>query len=173
MTFQVMGQPHTDDRAARVKALAELGFTWADLDGEPYWLDQVVSMESAAYQELFAASEQLWLIFDLAARFVMGKHDLYEQLSIPEVLWDGLDQLEANPSPYISRYARFDFSVTLEGQIKLLELNADTPTGYVEASVATPWICQQYGLYSPNTEMASLVKAAWAIEQPAYCLLYT
>jgi glutathionylspermidine synthase len=173
MTFQVMGQPHID-RATRVKALAELGFTWADLDDEPYWLDQVVSMESTAYKELFAASEQLWLIFDLVARFVMGKHDLYEQLSIPEVLWDGLDQLEANSSPYISRYARFDFSVTLEGQIKLLELNADTPTGYVEASVATPWICQQYGLYTPNTEMASLVKAAWAIEQPAYaaCVAY-
>jgi glutathionylspermidine synthase len=168
-----MGSPHLD-RAKRVKELYELGFTWADLDDEPYWMDQIVAMESNSYKELFAASEKLWLIFDHAARFVMGKHDLYEQLSIPEVLWDGLDELEANPCPYISRYARFDFSVSLEGQIKLLELNADTPTGYVEASVATPWISQQYDLYSPNTEMASLVKAAWAIEQPAYaaCVAY-
>jgi glutathionylspermidine synthase len=173
MIFQVKGLPHSD-RAARVKELYELGFTWADLDDEPYWLDQVVSMESAAFKELFAASEQLWLIFDIAARFVMGRHDLYEQLSIPAVLWDGLDQLEANSSPYISRYARFDFSVSQEGQIKLLELNADTPTGYVEASVATPWICNQFGLNTPNTEMASLVKAAWAIEQPAFaaCVAY-
>ena len=29
--------------------------------------------------------------------------------------------------------------------IKLLELNADTPTGYVEAAIATPWMCEQMG----------------------------
>jgi glutathionylspermidine synthase len=173
MIFQVVGTPHSD-RAARVKELNELGFTWADLDDEPYWLDQAVAMDAAVFAELIDASEKLWLIFDLAARFVMGKHDLYEQLSIPEVLWDGLDQLEPNPILYISRYARFDFSVSQEGQIKLLELNADTPTGYVEASVATPWMCDQYGLHSPNSQMASFVKEAWAIEQPAYaaCVAY-
>jgi glutathionylspermidine synthase len=173
MTFQVMGYPHSD-RTARIKELYELGFTWADLDDEPYWMDQIVAMESAAYTELFTASERLWHIFDLAARFVMGKHDLYEQLSIPEVLWDGLDQLEPNPTNLISRYARFDFSVSQDGRIKLLELNADTPTGYVEASVATPWLCDQYKLLSPNKQMASLLKAAWATEQPAYaaCVAY-
>jgi glutathionylspermidine synthase len=173
MIFQVMGNPHLD-RATRVKELCELGFTWAELDDEPYWMDQIVAMESNSFKELFAASEKLWFIFDLAARFVMGKHDLYEQLSIPEVLWDGLDQLEPNPSSLISRYARFDFSVSQEGKIKLLELNADTPTGYVEASVATPWMCDQYALYSPNIKMASLLKEAWAVEKPAYaaCVAY-
>jgi glutathionylspermidine synthase len=173
MIFQVMGKPHSD-RESRVKELYELGFTWADLDDEPYWMDQIIAMEAYAYEELVAASEKLWLVFDQAARFVMGKRDLYEQLSIPEVLWDGLDQLEPNPSSLISRYARFDFSVSQEGSIKLLELNADTPTGYVEASVATPWLCKQYALYSPNSKMAPLLKAAWAVEQPAYaaCVAY-
>jgi glutathionylspermidine synthase len=173
MIFQVLGNPHID-RASRVKELSDLGFTWADLDDEPYWMDQIVAMESGSYKELFAASDQLWIIFDLAARFVLGKQDLYEQLSIPEVLWDGLDQLEPNPGSFISRYARFDFSIAQDGRIKLLELNADTPTGYVEASVATPWMCKQYDLYSPNNNMASLLKEAWNIEQPAYaaCVAY-
>jgi glutathionylspermidine synthase len=173
MIFNVVGSPHSD-RETRVKELFELGFKWADLDEEPYWIDQAVSMDAEAYKELYMASEKLWHIFDQATRFVIGKRDLYEQLSIPEVLWDGLDLLEPNPVDLISRYARFDFSVSQEGKIKLLELNADTPTGYVEASVATPWICDQLGLFSANNQMAALVKEAWSIEQPAYaaCVAY-
>jgi glutathionylspermidine synthase len=167
MIFKVVGHPQPN-RTERVQELFELGFTWADLDEEPYWIDQSVSMEAAAYEELMDASGKLWQVFDQAARFIIGKHDLYEQLSIPEVLWDGLDQLEPNPNGSISRYARFDFSVSQEGKIKLLELNADTPTGYVEASVVTPWMNEQHNLYSPNNQMASLLKEAWAIELPAY-----
>lgn len=173
MTFQVWENP-ADDRESRVEQLAMLGFTWADLGKEAYWIDQLVVMEEAKYEELQAAAEQLWHIFDKAARFVLGRRDLYEALSIPAVLWDGLDRLEPNPPGLISRYARFDFAVSLEGQIKLLELNADTPTGYVEASIATPWICKQYGIDSPNSQMAELVRQAWDAEAPdfAACIAY-
>jgi glutathionylspermidine synthase len=90
------------------------------------------------------------------------------------VLWDGLDWLEPNPPGVISRYVRFDFAVSADGGIKLLELNADTPTGYVEAAVATPWMCRQYGIESPNTAMAEQVRLAWDAERPEYaaCVAY-
>jgi len=157
-----------------VQELHERGFTWANLDEEPYWVDQTVAMNEQTFNELFKAAAELWTIFDQAARFVIGKRDLYEQLSIPEVLWDGLDQLEVNPVGLLSRYARFDFSISQTGSIKLLELNADTPTGYVEAAVVTPWMCQQMGLNTPNGLMAAQVRNAWSMEQPEYaaCIAY-
>lgn len=145
-----------------------LGFTWADLGEEQYWIDQVVTIERAAYDELFRAARGLWAIFDKAARFVFGKRELYALLSVPEVLWDGLDRLEPNPPGLISRYARFDFAVAADGTVKLLELNADTPTGYVEAAIVTPWLCRQYRIPTPNAGMADLVRAAWAVEKPEF-----
>ena len=107
-------------------------------------------------------------------RYVKGKRELYELLSIPEVLWDGLDRLEPDAAGFISRYARFDFTVNQQGEIKLLELNADTPTGYVEAAIATPWLCDQMGIESPNRAMKELIRSAWEIEAPdfAACIAY-
>ncbi|WNR43392.1 glutathionylspermidine synthase family protein [Paenibacillus roseipurpureus] len=167
MIFEVIGQP-ASDRDARVQQLAELGFRWANLEEEAYWIDQLIVMEHAVYEELIAAAKKLWLVFDKAARSLIGYRECYANLSIPEVLWDGLDRLEPGEEGVISRYARFDFSINIEGKIKLLELNADTPTGYVEAAIATPWLCDQYGLVSPNVEMKELVRQAWAIEAPTY-----
>lgn len=174
MVFRVEGEPHPD-REARVKELSALGLTWADLDGDPYWLDQLVVMQRTTYEELQQASTMLWKLFDKAARFVHGRTDLYALLSIPEVLWDGLNRLQPGPVGLLSRYARFDFSVSLNGEIKLLELNADTPTGYVEAASATPWLCEAHGgVWSPNAQMAGRVREAWAAERPeaAACIHY-
>lgn len=171
--FVVIGEPHPD-RAARVAQLRELGFSWADLAEEPYWVDQLVTMPRGLFDELEAASAKLWGILDRAARYVHGKPELYELLGIPEVLWDALDLLPIPQEGLISRYARFDFAISNEGVIKLLELNADTPTGYVEASMATPWLCEEAGINSPNKGMAQRVAEAWGHERPeaAACVGY-
>lgn len=154
------------DRAAAVRELAALGFGWADLEGEPYWLDEVVAMDPYLYFELKTAAAGLWRIFDRAVRYAHGRRELYALCGIPPLLWNMLDALPLPPSGEISRYARFDFAVTPAGGIKLLELNADTPTGYAEAAAATPWLCRQAGLASPNEAMASLLRSAWAKELP-------
>lgn len=167
MTFEVVGHPAAD-REERVRLLRDMGFGWADIGQEAYWVDQAVAMDRKVWEELWEASRLLWSIFDKAARFVIGRRDLYEMLSIPEVLWDGLDVLQPGPPGLMSVYARFDFSVGEGGTIKLLELNADTPTGYVEASVVTPWMCEGLGLWTPNTAMAEQVRLAWSSVKPAY-----
>ncbi|OFW81770.1 MAG: glutathionylspermidine synthase, partial [Alicyclobacillus sp. RIFOXYA1_FULL_53_8] len=171
--FTVKGTP-ADDREQRVQQLLELGFSWANIEEEQYWIDQLVVMNRQAYEELKHAAELLWLVFDRAVRYVWRNHELYALLSIPEVLWDGLDRLEPGPCGRISRYARFDFAVDQEGRMKLLELNADTPTGYVEAAIATPWMCGQHGIWTPNTAMAGLLREAWRVESPhiAVCAGY-
>lgn len=171
--FQLLDQSALE-RAPRVEQLHELGFTWADLEEEEYWLDAIAVMTAETYRELAGASEKLWGILDKAARYVHRRQDLYELLGIPPVLWQMLDETPLPEPGLISRYARFDFAVADDGTIKLLELNADTPTGYVEASIATPWICEQAGVGSPNGEMKELLAAAWGIERPdtAACVAY-
>lgn len=166
--FRIASEPAAE-RAARVEELRKLGFTWADLDGQPYWIDQLVTINAATHERLERAAAQLWAVFDKTARFVHGRRDLYALLSIPEVLWDGLDRLPLSEPGRLSRYARFDFSVSPCGDVKLLELNADTPTAYVEAAVATPWLCAQHardGVRSVNGRMAELVRRAWSAEKP-------
>ncbi|AIQ55353.1 glutathionylspermidine synthase family protein [Paenibacillus sp. FSL R7-0331] len=171
--FELLDQSGLE-RAPRVEQLRELGFTWADLEEEEYWLDAIAVMSAGTYRELAAASEKLWSILDKAVRYVHRRQDLYELLGIPPVLWQMLDDTPLPEPGLISRYARFDFAVSDEGAIKLLELNADTPTGYVEASIATPWICEQAGIGSPNGAMKELLAAAWGTERPdtAACVAY-
>jgi glutathionylspermidine synthase len=171
--FEIVDQSALE-RAPRVERLHELGFTWADLEDEEYWLDAVAVMRSETYKELEEASAKLWAILDKAVRYVHLKHDLYALLGIPPVLWEMLDTCPLPAQGVISRYARFDFAVADDGTIKLLELNADTPTGYVEASIATPWICRQAGISSPNAAMKELLAAAWREERPdtAACVAY-
>ncbi|KGE20207.1 glutathionylspermidine synthase family protein [Paenibacillus wynnii] len=161
-------------RAERAAQLNELGFTWADLEEEEYWLDGIVTMPTDVYGELEEASSKLWAVLDKAVRYIHHKQDLYDLIGIPPVLWEMLDEGELPPEGLISRYARFDFAVANDGTIKLLELNADTPTGYVEASIATPWICREAGISSPNDQMKEHLAAAWAVEQPdtAACVAY-
>ncbi|MEK4197480.1 glutathionylspermidine synthase family protein [Paenibacillus sp. FSL R7-0163] len=162
------------ERGPRVQALYELGFTWADLEEEEYWMDAIAVMRSDIYKELEEASAKLWDILDKAVRYIHLKRDLYELLGIPPVLWEMLDGSPIPEEGLISRYARFDFAIAHDGTIKLLELNADTPTGYVEASIATPWICEQAGVASPNHAMKEQLAAAWQIERPdtAACVAY-
>lgn len=171
--FEVVGQPDPD-RESRVKELHELGFTWADLEEEQYWIDQIVFMQRSVYEELEQAAKALWSILDKTVRYVHRRPDLYELLGIPPLLWPMLDETPLVEPGFISRYARFDFAVSNDGSIKLLELNADTPTGYVEASIATPWILRRAGFESPNEGMKDLVAAAWAADQPdtAACVAY-
>ncbi|MED5016294.1 glutathionylspermidine synthase family protein [Paenibacillus chibensis] len=171
--FEVL-DPGGEDRKARVEQLKELGFTWADLEEEEYWLDQLVVMKQETYEELEQASIRLWSILDRTVRYVHGNRQLYELIGIPDVLWDMLDICPLPAENRISRYARFDYAVAHDGSIKLYELNADTPTGYVEASIVTPWMCSEAGVDSPNRQMKGLVAEAWGVEQPdtAACIAY-
>ena len=56
----------------------------------------------------------------------------YEQFQIPAGCISLIEKSWNNDEPSI--YGRFDFSIN-KGQIKLLEFNADTPTGLFEAGI--------------------------------------
>lgn len=114
---------------------AEIGFRFASLDGEPYWEERaryVFSLREIEDDLEAATTELHTLCLDLVAR-VVGSEALLERLCIPRHAWDVIAQSWARRDP--SLYGRFDFAYGGKGPPKLLEYNADTPTGLVEAAV--------------------------------------
>ncbi|RKG30240.1 glutathionylspermidine synthase family protein [Acinetobacter tianfuensis] len=114
-----------------------IGFDYFNLpsaDGSIYWsegiayeftLKQIETLEDAS-NELHA------MCLDLAADMIQrGNYPHYFQ--IPQAAIAMIEQSWKSKSPML--YGRFDFAY--DGQnIKMLEYNADTPTGLLEASVA-------------------------------------
>ncbi|WP_145106077.1 glutathionylspermidine synthase family protein [Cereibacter sediminicola] len=131
-------RPGWRDRAA------ELGFTFADMHGEPYW------DESSAYQFSLRqieedieepATELHGLCREAVARIVESD-ELMARLAIPEEHRDFVAESWRRHEPEI--YGRFDLAYDGTGPAKLLEYNADTPTSlYESASFQWIWLEEQ------------------------------
>lgn len=98
----------------------------------PYW------DESACYEfsmdevlKIERATNDLWQMCLNAVQFVIDNR-LYNKFSIPEKYITHIERSWNEDVPAI--YGRFDFAYN-NGQIKLLEFNADTPTSLYEAGV--------------------------------------
>ena len=59
---------------------------------------------------------------------------------------------------FVSYFTRFDFIVNGE-DIKLIEVNCDTPTGYLEPSVANEVLCRYHDVNHPNHIEEHIVQA--------------
>ena len=112
----------------------DVGLSFHTVDGERYW------DERAAYEFTLAQVERLEsVVEDLHALCLdlvdwIVREGRYEPFALGD---DAKGLIEASwkrRDP--SLYGRFDFSWDGQGEPKLLEYNADTPTGLVEASVA-------------------------------------
>jgi glutathionylspermidine synthase len=118
------------------KHFEEIGFAYAQIDGEPYW------DESARYvftlreieEDIEAATMELdALCLELAGRIVVSD-ELMDRLRIPEHARDLIADSFKKSEPAL--YGRFDFAYDGKGPAKLLEYNADTPTSLFESAVA-------------------------------------
>lgn len=116
----------------------EVGFTFADMHGEPYW------DESSAYRfslrqvedDLEDPSTELHAMCREAVAAVIASEALIEKLGIPEAHRDLVADSWQRSEPEI--YGRFDLAYDGSGPAKLLEYNADTPTSLYE-SAAFQW----------------------------------
>lgn len=113
--------------------LESLGFSFHS-QGGTYW------NESACYQfssqevdHLEAVTAELHAMCLKAVDYVIGR-DLFSRLGIDERFAGLVKKSWERRDP--SLYGRFDFSYDGQGEPKLLEYNADTPTSLLEASVA-------------------------------------
>ena len=103
-------------------------------DGAPYWDEEAFySLTIREVDQLYDAAKELHGMFLAAAGHVLGQPGGLARLEIPEPLhepirrsWE-IDEWEF--------YGRFDFTFDRMGAPKLIEYNADTPTGLLEAAV--------------------------------------
>lgn len=113
------------------KAVEQLGFGF-HTSNVPYW-DESVYYEFKMDEVLFIekATTELWDLCLGAVQHVMD-NNLYSRFDIPEQFIPYIEKTWTEDHPAI--YGRFDFCYK-NGQLKLLEFNADTPTSLYEAGI--------------------------------------
>lgn len=120
---------------------AELGFTFADMHGEPYW------DETSAYQftlrqvedDIEDPSTELHDMCRAAAAKIVQSEELLGKLGIPAAHFDLVKDSWTRQDPEL--YGRFDLAYDGTGPAKMLEYNADTPTSlYESASFQWAWL---------------------------------
>lgn len=123
---------------------AEVGFTFANMHGEPYW------DESSAYRFTLAQIEQdiedpateLHAMTREAVAHIVASEALMAKLGIPTEHFDLIADSWARNEPEI--YGRMDLAYDGTGPAKLLEYNADTPTSlYESAAFQWQWLEEQ------------------------------
>jgi glutathionylspermidine synthase len=116
----------------------EVGFSFADMYGAPYW------DETSAYQftlhevetQIEDPATELHAMCREAVAQIVDSEELMTRLAIPEAHWDLVAGSWRQGQPEL--YGRFDLAHDGQGPAKLLEYNADTPTSLYE-SAAFQW----------------------------------
>ncbi|NDR55390.1 glutathionylspermidine synthase family protein [Aliiruegeria sabulilitoris] len=139
-----MEKVHIPERPGWREQAEELGFTFADMHGEPYW------DETSAYaftlqeieDDIEDPSTELHAMCRDAVARILSSEALLKKLAIPEPHWALVAESWERQDPEI--YGRFDLAYDGNGPAKLLEYNADTPTSlYESASFQWLWLEQQ------------------------------
>lgn len=142
---------------------AEVGFTFADMDGEPYW------DETSAYrltlreieEDLEAPATELHAMCREAVAHAVTSEAWMERLAIPRPQWDFVAESWQRGEPEL--YGRFDMAYDGNGPAKMLEYNADTPTSlYESAAFQWQWLEDQQaaGVLGPDTDQFNRIHEA-------------
>lgn len=122
-----------EPRADWRRRAEEIGFAFAEIEGEVYW-DETACYRFGA-EEIDALEEATGELEQLCLRAVdlIISHRAYDRLRIPPA---AVPLIEASwRNGHRNMYGRFDLRYDGQGPPKLLEYNADTPTALFEASV--------------------------------------
>ena len=115
--------------------LEQIGFSWhTDEDGSKYVADALVEVTKAEAEAYYEAANTLYDMYVEAAEYVI-ENDLFFELGIPFNITEIIKKSwESDVHWHI--YGRFDLAGGIDGHpIKLIEFNADTPTGLFETAV--------------------------------------
>lgn len=114
----------------------------------------VFEMTKEQWKAIQKATKKIGHIVNKTYQTILNNPSMIIQLGLPIET----REVVSIPSSYFSYFTRFDLIVN-DGQIKLIEINCDTPTGYLETAVANRIICEEYGYQSPNTLENSILNA--------------
>jgi glutathionylspermidine synthase len=139
--------------------MEEAHFLWATLfqDGEwnQYMSLDVHQFSHSEWDAIQLASKQICQVLQKTYQLIYNNTEYLLQLGLPESTLN----LITVESEYFSDFIRLDLAVN-NAQIKILEINSDTPSGWVEGSVANKILCEEWGFNSPNN-LEQPVKKAW------------
>ena len=126
--------------------LQQLGFTWhTDRDGTHYVANELVLVSDAEAEAYYEAANTLYDMYVQAAEYVI-ENELFFDLGIPFNLVEPIKKSWENDVHW-HVYGRFDLAGGIDGaQIKLIEFNADTPTGLYESAVLQWALLKHNGL---------------------------
>jgi glutathionylspermidine synthase len=115
--------------------LDEIGFSWhTDSDGSAYVADELVPITPDEAEAYYTAANELYDMYVKAAEHVI-ENELFFELGIPFNLVDTIKKSWENDVHW-HLYGRFDLAGGIDGKpIKLIEFNADTPTGLFETAI--------------------------------------
>lgn len=116
-------------------SLEELGFTWhTDEDGSKYINDALVVISQDEAEAYYEAVNTIYDMYVEGASHVI-ENELFFDLGIPFNLIEAIKKSWENDVHW-HLYGRFDLSGGVDNQpIKLIEFNADTPTGLIETAL--------------------------------------
>lgn len=133
----------------------DVGFTFADMHGAPYW-DETSAYAFSLTQietDLEDPATALHGLCREAVDHIVANEALLERLAIPEAHRDLVAESWRQREPEI--YGRFDLVYDGQGPAKLLEYNADTPTSlYESAAFQWQWLEDQIaaGVLAPDSD---------------------
>ncbi|PFK18057.1 glutathionylspermidine synthase family protein [Bacillus cereus] len=135
------------------------GFTWPSLLENDEWCQymstSIKRIKKEEYYDIIEATNLVKTIFQRIYEYLLESYEGFLQLKLPTELWE---VTRTHYEGLFSYFTRFDFIVT-NGEIKLIEINADTPTGYLEPSVANQVLCDHHNVINPNCLEEKLHKA--------------
>jgi glutathionylspermidine synthase len=126
--------------------LDEIGFSWhTDSDGTAYVADELVQITPNEAEAYYTAANELYDMYVKAAEYVI-ENELFFELGIPFNLVDTIKKSWENDVHW-HLYGRFDLAGGIDGKpIKLIEFNADTPTGLFETAIVQWAILKANGM---------------------------
>ncbi|MFA2764853.1 glutathionylspermidine synthase family protein [Bacillus pacificus] len=121
---------------------------WSDLYEYEYSLFHVFSITNETRKQLQLATERMGKIFFKTARLLRNLSDeQLLELGFPPASLSFIRMKGLYPESVISR---FDFVLTGDNQIKMLEFNSDTPTFIMECFQMNGEVCKKLGYDDPN-----------------------
>ncbi|HIC43712.1 MAG TPA: glutathionylspermidine synthase family protein [Sulfurimonas sp.] len=117
------------------ETLEEIGFSWhTDTDGTSYVANELVQVSAEEAEAYYKAGNELYDMYATAAEHVI-ENDLFFELGIPFNLVETIKKSWEHDVHW-HLYGRFDLAGGIDGKdIKLIEFNADTPTGLFETAI--------------------------------------
>ncbi|WOA65049.1 glutathionylspermidine synthase family protein [Bacillus mycoides] len=130
---------------------------WSDLYECEYSLFHVFPITEQTMKQLQVATERMGKIFFKTARILRNlSNEQLLELGFPTASLPFIRLKGMYPESVISR---FDFALTEDNRIKMLEFNSDTPTFIVECFQMNGKVCEELDFDDPNANQERLLSS--------------